>query len=255
MNDETRPELEIDEPCPKTWNELEGGGARRFCHQCSLHVVDGSAMTREAAEDLVRTSEGRVCMRLEVDSDGRPIHADAAAAEAHRERARRRILAWGLSAAAGVLSACDDARRPVEPAEPAGGDGAPTGPTSTDGPDAPGRPPEILGVVCYPEDGQTVEGGAAPVQHAPVEVLGEVHVAEPEPGGSPGDTATETPSEPPAERLGRVSIDGPRANGSARAELGKVHLGAPSEPGATGESGPATSSGVAPADPRGDGGN
>ena len=204
MNDETRPELEIDEPCPKAWGELEGGGAKRFCHQCSLHVVDGSAMTREAAEDLVRSSDGRVCMRLEVGADGRPIHADAAAEEAQRERARRRILAWGLSAAAGVLSACDDARRRGEPAEPAGGDVAPTGQASTDRPDAPGRPPEILGVVCYPEDVEAVEGDAAPepTPTAPFELLGEVHLgapSEPRAGDAPGpETASgAAPEDPP----------------------------------------------------------
>lgn len=200
MNDATRPELEIDEPCPKAWGELEGGGAKRFCAQCSLHVVDGSALTREAAADLVRTSEERVCMRLEVDADGRPVHADdihgdGAAAEAHRERARRRLLAWGLSAAAGVLSACDDARRPGEPT-----DAATTGEASTDRPDAPEPPPELLGFVCYPE------------------VLGEVDAPEPPPA-----------TEPEAlELLGRVSIDRPSVPGEGvREELGKARASEP----------------------------
>ena len=141
--------LRVEQPCPMRWAELEGGGNKRFCGQCSLHVVDGSAMTKDAAEHLVRSSDERVCMRLALDGEGRPLHAKPGPAE----RQVARLLRYGLTAAAGVLSACGDQQTEPNPGPPPA--------TPNGGPEeiemlgevvaVPERPIEIMGDVCYPE--------------------------------------------------------------------------------------------------------
>ncbi|MEL6428287.1 MAG: hypothetical protein AAFR54_03855 [Planctomycetota bacterium] len=173
------PRIEIDEPCSKRWGELEGGGTKRFCDACSLHVVDGSALTQGEAEALVQGTDERVCMRLELDADSRPVHVT----EDARARVRARLLGVGL---AGALVACTD--RAPEPLPDEGAD-AEHAETRIEDPAPLERPTEILGAVCYPEPGD----GDAP---EPIEIMGEVEYVEPD----------EEPAASPAELVGRIRL-------------------------------------------------
>ncbi|MEL6714008.1 MAG: hypothetical protein AAFP86_09550 [Planctomycetota bacterium] len=179
------PRIEIDEPCSKRWGDLEGGGTKRFCDACSLHVVDGSALTRGEAEALVQGSDERVCMRLELDPDGRPVHVT----EDARARIRARLLGVGL---AGALVACTD--RAPEPVPDEGSDPEPAE-TRIENPEPLERPIEILGAVCYPDP----DGGDGP---EPIEVMGEVECVEPD----------EEPAAPPAELVGRIRLVEPTSD-------------------------------------------
>ena len=63
--------------CPLRWEKLVGGGSRRFCATCQKHVTDLSAMTRLEAETLLRDAATPICVRVEVDAQGRAVHRPA----------------------------------------------------------------------------------------------------------------------------------------------------------------------------------
>ena len=164
------PSLRIHKPCPKTWEELEGGDERRYCSECSLHVHDASRMTRDAALRLVRESSERVCMRLERDAGGNAVFRDTPGLG--------RLARWTLSAAAGLLAACNGA-----PADgpPGAGSGAPSaqGPGDVELGQVPaetmGKISVELGEVALQPDGPPPE---------PPRLLGEVSI-DPGPPGEP----------------------------------------------------------------------
>jgi hypothetical protein len=61
-------------PCPLATEPFEAGCTVRRCAQCDHDVVDLSAMTRAAAERLLRVSAERPCVRVVVDSRQRSVH-------------------------------------------------------------------------------------------------------------------------------------------------------------------------------------
>ncbi len=64
--------------CPLAWEKLVGGETRRFCGDCQKHVTNLSAMSRPAAEAWVaRNHDVSVCVRVEVDAQGRSLHRPA----------------------------------------------------------------------------------------------------------------------------------------------------------------------------------
>lgn len=65
------PPLEVHTPCPKRWEELQGGDQQRFCEQCQLHVHNLSAMSSQDRERFVAQSgDGRQCIAYELRPDG-----------------------------------------------------------------------------------------------------------------------------------------------------------------------------------------
>ena len=132
--------IQIRKPCPKLWDDLQGDERRRFCSECSLHVLNSATLTRREAEALVRGAEGRVCMRIECDPKGAPVF---------REPVVVRVARWALTAGASLLAACQGGQ-PVEP------------------------PPKLGQVVVAPQ----LMGDVAVSPPQPVELLGGV-TAEP----------------------------------------------------------------------------
>lgn len=65
--------------CPLRWEKLVGGERQRYCGQCERHVHNLSAMTRPEAERLL-ASGVPVCVRVEVDAQGRAVHRPGLAA-------------------------------------------------------------------------------------------------------------------------------------------------------------------------------
>jgi hypothetical protein len=121
--------LRVHTPCHRAWESLEGDRERRFCSDCSLHVLDAALLTREQALRIVRESSGRVCMRLECGPSGQAIFRDSPK--------RERLAVLALSAAAGLLAACDEAT-PVVPQD------ASPGSPSVLVPEEPELEPELL---------------------------------------------------------------------------------------------------------------
>lgn len=73
--------VQIARPCPADWNAMNSvpGQARarvRHCEDCSLRVYNLSALKRAEAEELLRSSEGRLCIRLYRREDGTVLTTD-----------------------------------------------------------------------------------------------------------------------------------------------------------------------------------
>jgi len=99
--------IQIRKPCPKLWDDLQGDERRRFCSECSLHVLNAAELTRREAEELVAGAQGRVCMRIEYDPAGAPVFR------------RSRLVRWAFTAGAALLAACQGGREPAPAAQPA----------------------------------------------------------------------------------------------------------------------------------------
>jgi hypothetical protein len=69
-------DVRISSPCSASWEAMDGTDRVRRCDQCGLDVYNLSALTREAAEELLRTREGRLCVRLFRRSDGTVLTRD-----------------------------------------------------------------------------------------------------------------------------------------------------------------------------------
>lgn len=172
--------LQIQKACPKSWDELTGAGKQRFCSSCSLHVHDAVQLTQKEAEAIVSSATSRVCMRLQYDAAGQPIYsdtrADALPAAREPQRARARLARWAVSAAAGLLAACNGGVSDPAPNDPAGG---------TNG----AQPPSKMGKVCAVEKLGDV---AMPLPQG-IERLGEVSAV-------PAPTSAPTSPPPPESR-------------------------------------------------------
>ena len=94
--------VRIATPCPARWADMDGDDRMRFCKLCQLNVYDVSAMTREEAEQLIRSTSGRLCMRLHRRADGRLITKDCPVGVSAM---RRRIAYMVASATAIVIAA------------------------------------------------------------------------------------------------------------------------------------------------------
>ncbi len=68
--------IKIASPCSANWNEMYGNDRKRFCGDCKLNVYNLSGMTSYDAENLLRNSEGRMCVRYFRRSDGTILTAD-----------------------------------------------------------------------------------------------------------------------------------------------------------------------------------
>jgi hypothetical protein len=96
--------LRIASPCNEDWDDMSGDERVRFCGKCEKNVYNLSAMSRAAAEELVRAKEGRLCVRFYQRSDGTILSGDCPVGE-RRLRLRQRVWARvsGLAASAMLL--------------------------------------------------------------------------------------------------------------------------------------------------------
>ena len=63
-------DVRIASPCSANWDEMFGNDRMRFCGECKLNVYNLSGMSRQQAEDLVASAEGRLCVRFYRRIDG-----------------------------------------------------------------------------------------------------------------------------------------------------------------------------------------
>lgn len=68
--------LKVASPCSQDWDQMAGDDRKRYCGECSLHVYNLSGMTRYDAENLLRLSEGRLCIRYFQRPDGTILTKD-----------------------------------------------------------------------------------------------------------------------------------------------------------------------------------
>ena len=89
-------ELKVASPCKESWDVMKGDEQVRFCERCSLNVYNLSGMTKERAEDLIRQTEGRLCVRFYQRKDGTVMSQDCPVGRHDRMMLR---LTWGVAAA------------------------------------------------------------------------------------------------------------------------------------------------------------
>lgn len=68
--------IRIASPCSADWDAMQGNERKRFCGECKLNVYNLSGMTSYDAENLLRLSEGKVCVRYFQRADGSVLTAD-----------------------------------------------------------------------------------------------------------------------------------------------------------------------------------
>ena len=68
--------LKVASPCSAEWGAMAGDERKRFCGDCKLHVYNLSGMTTYDAENLLRLSEGRLCVRYFQRADGTVLTED-----------------------------------------------------------------------------------------------------------------------------------------------------------------------------------
>ncbi len=94
--------LRVASPCTVSWEAMAGDARVRHCGACRLNVYNLSAMSRREAEDLVRRSEGRLCVRFYRRADGTVLTQDCPVG---LRAVRRRLALLGSAMAAMFLAA------------------------------------------------------------------------------------------------------------------------------------------------------
>lgn len=67
--------VDVKSPCNESWDEMFGNDEVRFCSHCAKNVHNLSAMTKKKAEELVKKSEGKLCVRYIKTPEGKLITA------------------------------------------------------------------------------------------------------------------------------------------------------------------------------------
>lgn len=88
-------DIRVAKPCKAEWAGMEGDDRTRHCSQCGLNVFNIEGMTRFEAQELIRRSEGRLCVRFYRRRDGTILTKDCP----RGVRVVARKLGWGLAAA------------------------------------------------------------------------------------------------------------------------------------------------------------
>jgi hypothetical protein len=97
--------IRIASPCHARWEDMAGDDRKRFCCECSLHVYNLSAMTRDEAVELVSGAEGRLCAGFWRRPDGTILTQDCPVGIAARAAAatRRMVTTIALLLGAGLM--------------------------------------------------------------------------------------------------------------------------------------------------------
>lgn len=89
--------ITVKSPCEVPWNEMAGDEHVRFCKHCTQNVYNISSLTRDEAETLINSAEGRVCVRYFVRPDNTILTADCAPIREHKVSRVRRFAAKVLA--------------------------------------------------------------------------------------------------------------------------------------------------------------
>jgi hypothetical protein len=160
----TLEQINVASPCHADWNAMSGDDQKRFCGHCEKHVHNLSAMTRTAAEELVCSNAGHLCVQYQKDAAGVMITLDYAPTTPSRWWMRWRPLAAAATLVSGLFVMVGVTR--ANPGTVAlGGQVATTAPTSQPSPPptmGTPVPPAIRGDVALPPtsqpSGETIKG-------------------------------------------------------------------------------------------------
>jgi hypothetical protein len=96
--------IRIASPCSANWNEMYGNDRKRFCGDCKLNVYNLSDMTRHEAENLLLTSEGRLCVRFFRRADGTVLTKNCPVGWSAVKRRVSRVATAAFSIFAGLFA-------------------------------------------------------------------------------------------------------------------------------------------------------
>ena len=83
---------------------MTGNSRKRFCSECQLNVYNLSGMTKTEAENLLLSSEGRLCVRFYQRSDGTVLTQDCPVGWAAFKRRVSKTAAAAASLIFGIIS-------------------------------------------------------------------------------------------------------------------------------------------------------
>jgi hypothetical protein len=95
--------IEIASPCHADWNKMRGDGRSRHCSSCNKSVYNIAGMTRAEAEQLLKESDGNLCLRLYQRADGTVLTSDCPIGAVSVERSANWVSNLMLAAVAAIL--------------------------------------------------------------------------------------------------------------------------------------------------------
>lgn len=101
--------IDVPEPCPQSWETMQGDDKSRFCGSCEKDIYNLSEMTRSEAKKLILQSKESVCVRLEKDTHGK---VKTLKKQLHQITRQVPIAAGVLSASLALAASADAQRKP-----------------------------------------------------------------------------------------------------------------------------------------------
>lgn len=156
--------IDVAAPCTESWDAMTGDDRSRFCGSCRLHVYDLSSMTRDEAEELVRSRKrdgGSVCVRFVRRADGTVVTDDCGPVRRALRRRALRLRAAAVGALAFLFPMAACGREPPADANPIDSrpfvtprERGPTPPATSAPQNAPPAPPKAPDAVAPPSPTQ-----------------------------------------------------------------------------------------------------
>ena len=98
-------DVRVATPCHESWDAMSGTDHVRSCERCQHKVYNLSELTASEAETLLRTAEGRLCVRFYRRADGTVMTKDCSVGVAVRRQRRIAQAVAGVAAAVGSAAA------------------------------------------------------------------------------------------------------------------------------------------------------
>ncbi len=96
--------IRIASPCSANWEGMFDSERKRFCGDCKLNVYNLSNMSRQEAENLILSSEGRLCVRFFRRADGTILTKNCPVGWAAVKRRASRLVTAAFSMIAGIFT-------------------------------------------------------------------------------------------------------------------------------------------------------
>jgi hypothetical protein len=98
-------DIQIASPCTMRWEDMSGSDRVRHCAACAKNVFNLSDMKADEALELVRGTEGRICVRFYRRKDGTMLTSDCPIGLALVARRAKRTALAAMAMALGVVAA------------------------------------------------------------------------------------------------------------------------------------------------------
>lgn len=97
------PQVTINTPCPKIWDEMDGDLAKRFCGHCQKHVYNFSELDTKSVDQLLSSGQS-ICARIIRNPDGSIVTKDCSPEKKDNDQISRRGWFHRLTAMAASLA-------------------------------------------------------------------------------------------------------------------------------------------------------